>query len=996
MQFALLGSLTVIDDDGDRVAPAGPRLRVLLAALLLHANTPVSADALAEIVWDGSPPPAAVDTLRSYVKRLRRTLGAAGGARIETHDPGYVLRLGGEELDVLLFETYCRDAGTAIRAATWAEASAAAARALDLWRGEPLLDVPSQLLRSEFSPRLEQWMTQAHEDCIEAELQLGLHDRLVPQLRDLTARYPFRERFHAQLVLALARSGRRAEALEAYQQARRVLVEHLGIEPGSELRDLHGRVLAGELGSVAVPVAQVELRQLPAAVRHFTGRQTELDFLTGLPTATGGSGGAVVIAVVDGMAGVGKTALAVHAAHRLAGQFPDGQLFIDLHGYSADRPPRSSADVLGTLLGALGVPSRQIPRDPDLRVGLYRQRLAGTRTLIVLDNAADEAQVRPLLPGDAGCMALVTSRRRLKGLDDAHVLALDVLSEPEACSLLGAVAGPGRAATGDPGSAEVVALCGRLPLALRIAATILRHRPAWSIEYLGGLLRDGHDRIGALSDGERELGAVLRLSYAGLGEAQQQLFRRLGLMPGPDTDDYAAAALIDSLRATAARLLEELVDHNLLVQQTAGRYQMHDLVRLYARELADGESSRDREHALGRLIDYYVYCANRAEALITLYPLAQMAATAPADVHVPADSEAAWAWLRAERPNLVAALHRIADNDSEQRRSVGLSTGLSTLLRVDGPWSTAIDVHTAAAAAARDLGDDVSRAHTLLNLADARAGVYDYPGAEHDLAEAVKLYRVLDERRGLATALALSGEVRRMSGDCVGAAEDLEEAAKLYRDLGERRGLATALALSGEVRRMSGDSVGAAHDLEESVELYRALGERRGEAGALNWLGAMQALAGDHESAVGHLQEALRLYQALGERRGQANALTQLGAAWLLAGEKSSVERVLSDALRIYRDMGDRRGQSNALVLLGEAQRLGAGHPIAGSDNRPRLPALYPEGLHMTRETRRARRAAAATVAAPDQPNRTEELLRRHLATSAADRTFTRLIFTES
>jgi DNA-binding SARP family transcriptional activator len=627
MRFALLGPLLVDDGAGDLVTLSGPRLRVLLAALLLQANVPVSAEALAEAVWDGEPPPGAAETLRSYVRRLRRVLGPEAGARIVARSPGYLVRVEPAELDVVEFEASCTDASAALRKRAWAEASAAAARALLLWRGAPLLDVASQMLHAEFVPRLGQMRVQALEDRAEADLWLGHDDRLVPRLRDLTAQYPMRERFHVQLMLALARTGRRAEALDAYRQARRVLAEELGIDPGAELRQLQERILAGDASLITAPTAPEAAhpapaaasipRQLPAAVRSFVGRQAESGMLHDLAGQGGeggeaaGSGGVVVISAINGMAGVGKTALAVHAAHRRAGEFPDGQLFIDMHGYTQGHEPRAAGEALEWFLRALGVPPQQVPPGTEERAALFRQRLAGTRTLIVLDNAASEAHVRPLLPGSAGCLVLVTSRRRLKGLDDAHVLALDVLPPADAMALVRAVAGPGRVPTDDPVLSEIAGLCGHLPLALRIAAALLRHRPAWTPEYLAGMLRVQQRRISTLSDGERDLGAAFDLSYHSLTSAQQQMFRCLGLIPGTDFDAYAAAALTGADPAAAARLLEDLVDHNLLIQHAPDRYRLHDLIRLHARTLAERDPAADRDAALGWLLDYYQHIAGQ-------------------------------------------------------------------------------------------------------------------------------------------------------------------------------------------------------------------------------------------------------------------------------------------------------------------------------------------------------------------------------------------------
>ena len=646
MRFSLLGPLFVADDAGVRMAVAGPRVRVLLAALLLHANMPVSAGELAEMVWDGSPPPGAVATLRSYVRRLRRALDYES-ARITVSDPGYVIRVEPAELDVLEFEALCRDTRSALRADRWADACDAAVRALGLWRAAPLLDVPAEALRGELVPRLDRLRLQVLEDRFDAGFRLGHHRELIPQLLEVTAQDPLRERFHAQLMLALAHSGRRAEALSAYQDARQTLVAELGVEPGRELRDLHERILAGDevlpdapvSGGQALarpPVAEVP-RQLPAAAGYFTGRGAEMAWLTAMASRCdprAAAGDTVVLSAIDGMAGIGKTALAVHAAHRVSDQFPDGQLFVDLHGYDKGHPPREPGDALGMLLRALQVPAQRIPEDTQERAALYRQRLAGSRTLVLLDNVADEAQVRPLLPSAPGCLVLVTSRRRLKGLDDARSVSLGLLTPLDAAALLHAVAGPDRAPTEDPLLDEIAHRCGRLPLALRIAGALVRHRPAWSTEHLAALLRDEHRRVPALSDGERDLATVFDLSYTGLSGRHQLLLRRLGLVPGPDADAYAGAALLDTDPDTATGLLEDLVDHNLLIAHAPGRYRLHDLIRAHARTLAATDPASERAAALDRLLRYYAHTAHSASIPITRRP--RSAPGGPAPVRAPA------------------------------------------------------------------------------------------------------------------------------------------------------------------------------------------------------------------------------------------------------------------------------------------------------------------------------------------------------------------------
>jgi tetratricopeptide (TPR) repeat protein len=724
-------------------------------------------------------------------------------------------------------------------------------------------------------------------------------------------------------------------------------------------------------------------RQLPAAARHFTGRNSELGMLTRLVDATGPPGGTVVISAIDGMAGIGKTALAVHAAHRLAGRFPDGQLFLDLHGYTQGHPPRTAAEALDFLLLSLGVPPERIPADGERAAALYRQRLAGTRTLIVLDNAASEAQVRPLLPGGGSCLVLVTSRRRLKALDDAHLVSLDLLSPQDAAALLRAVAGLGRIAPGDPLWSEVAALCGYLPLALRIAGALLRHRPAWGLEQLAGQLRDQHRRVSALSDGERDLPAVFELSYAGLEEQHRRLWRRLGLIPGPDLDACAAAALAETDPARAARLLEDLVDHNLLGASAPGRYRLHDLLRAHARTLAAAGPAPEREAALGRLMDYYQHTAGRADALISTFPRPAPAGPVPACAPAVPDADTGRAWLRAERPNLLAAL-RHATSHAQHERSILLTSGLASLLRDDGPWSEALALHTDAIAAAQALADRAGHATALNQRGIIRNLTCDYPGAIGDLAQATELYRQLGDPLGQANALTQLGDTRGFVDDCPGAIDDLEQALRLYQRLGDPLGQANALARLGDIRRYTGDYPGAIPELEQALRLYQRLGDHKGQGSMLLSLGNAHRLTGDFAGAAWNLEEALRMYGRLDHRLGRANALSELGALRRLSGDYVDAARCLEEGLQIYQDLGNRMGQANAQVGLGSVRqstgdlagaarlletavdtfrRIGSRGSEAWALNRyaavisscgdpARAQALYLEALRLARETR--------------------------------------------
>jgi DNA-binding SARP family transcriptional activator len=971
----------VVDDEGLRVPVPAPRLRVLLAALVLHANSPVPAETLAELVWDGEPPSGAPISLRSYVRRLRTGLGPAWAQRIVTSPSGYLCRADEQEVDALRFEALCREADAAIHVRRWAQASRAAELAASLWRGSPLSDVPSRILHDEFSPRFEQLRAQVLENQAEAALALGLHERWVQPLRDLVTEHPLRERFHAQLMRALTRCGRRAEALAAYQNARKTLATELGIEPGPELRRLHEQILAGDEDPSAArpsadPVPEVRPtapaavpRQLPAAARHFTGRRGELDRildLLGPSQPTDVRGGTVVISAIDGMAGIGKTALAIHAAHRLAEGFPDGQLFLDLHGYTQGQRPRTATQALAWLLRALGVPPGQIPRELEQAAALYRQHLADTRTLIVLDNAATEAQVRPLLPGAGSCLMLITSRRRLKGLDDAHTLSLDLLPAPAAVALLRAVIGPGRIPAEDPRLSEIAELCGYLPLALRIAASLLHHRPAWHLEHLAEQLRDRHRRVAALSDGERELAAVFDLSYTSLDEQHRRLWRRLGLIPGPDLDAYAAAALVQVDPTLADGLLEELVDHNLLTAYAPGRYRLHDLLRAHARAQAADDPAPDRDAAVNRLLRYYAHTAHNASIPITRRP--PPAPDGPVPAHTPAlpGAKDARAWLRAERDNLEAAQAH-AQADSLHVHTVALAAGLAEILRTDGPYARALAIHRAATEAAERHGRPTAHAAALTDLGIMRRLVGDLAGAADTFSQALRIYRAADDRDGEANALAELGRARGYAGDLVRSVDAFTRALEIYRATGDRHGEADMLAELGIMRRVSGDPAGAADSFAQALEIYRTIGDRHGEADALTELGRAQALIGNPAEAGDALGRALEFYRVTGHHHGEAYVLANLGTVRRLTGDLPGAGDALGQALKIYRHIGYRQGEAEALANLGIIRRLTG--DLAGADvAQTRALEIYREIGSRHDEAWALNHHAATVAAAGDLP----------------------------
>jgi tetratricopeptide (TPR) repeat protein/transcriptional regulator with XRE-family HTH domain len=687
---------------------------------------------------------------------------------------------------------------------------------------------------------------------------------------------------------------------------------------------------------VPVPIAvgsdgTTALRTLPRDIVSFTGRQQELQELVDAAVVLGG---VVGIHAIGGMAGVGKTAFAVHAAHRLAERFPAGQIFLSLHGHTPGQRPVDPADALASLLLTAGVPAAQIPAGLEPRMALWRDRLAEKQLLLLLDDAASSEQVRPLLPGSAGSLVLITSRRHLSALEDATAISLDTLPPEEAADLLIRLASRRGLDPADPAVAEIIRLCGFLPLAIGMAARQLHHHPAWTVAGRAAELASARDRLELIATENLSVAAAFDLSYADLTEDQQRLFRRLGLHPGADIDAFAAAALDGTDLAAARRGLEALYDQYLLAEPVQGRYRLHDLIREHARALADRlDPDRDRNAAIARLLDYYQHTAARADAL-----MARQARPAPPDGAIPAavpvlaNRDQALAWARAERANLLACLDH-AVGAGQHPRIIALTAGLASLLRHDGPWAEARTRHATALRSAQHVGDRPGQAVALTNLGIAG----DYPGATRDLEEALDIYRDLGDRLGQADALTFLGATRRLAGDFLGATRDLEEALDISRDLGDRLGQATALNDLGITRRMAGDYPGATRDLGEALGISRDLGNRFGQATALTFLGDMRRLAGDYRGAARDLEEALGIEWDLGNRLGQANALLLLGRVRRLAEDHRGAAGDLEQALSIYRDLGDRGGEVEALNERGALHRVCGDLGLAGSCHQQAL-----------------------------------------------------------
>ncbi|MER5457549.1 tetratricopeptide repeat protein [Micromonospora sp. NPDC002389] len=653
---------------------------------------------------------------------------------------------------------------------------------------------------------------------------------------------------------------------------------------------------------------------LPAGETVFIGRDEELERITAAVTRTASASGVMAIHAIDGMPGIGKTALAVRAAHRLASRYPDRRLFVDLHGHTPGHEPTDPADALADLLRADGLDPRQLPGGLQARSALWRDRMNGRRALLVLDNARSTAQVRPLLPGSSSALVLITSRARLADLREALHLNLKLLSPDDAAALFLRTV-----PHAEPDAvAELVEMCGFLPLAIAITASRFASRPTWTMADLLAELRTS-ERVLTIKGENATVRAAFDLSYRHLYPERQRFFRLLGLHPGVEIDAYAAAALTGTTLDQAEEHLDELYDDHLLDETAPRRYRMHDLIRAYTRTLAATvEPSAVRDGAVERLLDYYQHTASRASRLTAHNTRPATTALArPAAAPDLAGWDTAATWLRVERANLLACLHHATIGD-QHHHVVVLTAGLAYLLRNEGPWTTAADLHRQAADRAAQINDGIGQANALTDHAAMHWLTGNYQDADGLLRQALDLYRALDNEIGQAHALSELGILRRLvSKDYQEAADLLSQALALYRALSNESGQAHALTQLGVVRWRTGDYPGGTEVLRQALDLYRTLDHRLGQANALYALGAVRRLAGDYRDADDLLHQALDLHRALGNQLGQVNTIHRLGSVRRLVGDHQSAQELLHQALDLYRVLGDRLGKAGCLAELG-------------------------------------------------------------------------------
>jgi DNA-binding SARP family transcriptional activator/tetratricopeptide (TPR) repeat protein len=930
MDFRVLGPLEVRVGEC-QLALGGPKQRTLLALLLLRANRVASQEWLVDGLWDQAPPATAVAQIQALVSRLRRLVGRE---RVLTQRPGYLLRVESGELDLALFEEQVAEARQAQEAGRLDGAAAGLQNALGLWRGAALGGATGPVVDAE-AARLEELRLAALEARIEVDLERGRDGELVAELTGLVAGQPFRERLRGLLMVALYRAGRQADALAVHREGRRVLADELGLEPGRWLQQLERQVLAGdpalelqrESGSdMAVGPPSVP-RQLPPDVGAFTGRAAEVAEVARV-LEDAAPGGPVVISAIEGAGGIGKSALAVHVAHRVAERFPDGQLYVNLQGASAGMMPLEPLEVLGRFLRTLGVDGSGIPSDVDEAAGKFRSQVADKAVLVVLDNASDAAQVAPLLPASASCGVLVTSRRALTGLEGAGHVQLDVLSDDEAMALLSGVASAQRVAREPEAAGTVAKLCGWLPLALRIAGARLAARPHWPIATLAERLADEDRRLDELQLAETGVRASVAVSWQQLAGSTDAVDRAavaalpiLGMLDGPDVGVPVADRLLDQPDGASEVVLERLVDANLLESPLPGRYRLHDLLRLYAREQATTRHSEvERAAALTRALGFYVTGAWQTLGRLRPgdYRLRRMDDRwRDGRLELP-DEQAALSWLETERDNLLAAVAQAASLDGPASAiAVQLAHAMFGLLWVRSYWDEMARVNETAVGVAARLGDRASEAQALNDLGGVRRKQGRYEEASAYIQQSLTAWREVADRHGEAAALNNLALLHEKQGRYHEALACHEESLSIRRDVGDRHGQAISLGNLGNLHEKQGrfDEALACH--QQALASYRELGDRHGQAICLGNLGVLYRKQGQYDESSAYFDEGLTAYADLGDRYGHAHCLYGVGLLYREQYRFGEALARLERCLAVRRELGDPYVEAETLRELG-------------------------------------------------------------------------------
>jgi len=911
VKFRLLGPFEIEADEP--VSIPRRRERCLLAVLLLEQGRGVAAERLADLLWDGEPPSTARTTLRSHVSRLRAAVGSHG-VRISRQGSGYLLRTDPASIDAHVFRMLVQEA----RELTEPDHRSKVLRsALDLWRGPVLADIATGLISDRLGAGLEELRLEALDQRISADLAAGLHRELIGELRELLATQPDRERFAAHLMLALYRSGRQGDALSVYDESRRLLASELGLSPGSELRRLHERILRAdpvlELPErVSVPEPAKSLgnpRQLPHDIADFMGRERELAALQSL--ASDGRAAPTIVAI-DGAPGTGKTTLAVHWAHHIALRYPDIQLYLNLRGHSPGGPvtPAAAAE---TLLRAIGVHSELIPPSVEERSALLRSSLVGREVLMLLDDARDSDQVRPLLPG-TDSLVIVTSRNQLRGLsirDGAHRVTLQRMPPDQAIDLLAAAIGAERVAAERDAAVRLVALCDHLPLALAIVAE-RAHRAGTLAEVVSALEQARLDNLGTgADDPHTDLRAALSWSYRALHEDAAAMFRKLGLHPASDIGLETAAALADLPVPAAKATLDQLVAAHLVEQRRPSRYELHDLIRLYATEAAHHEETAgDQETAVRRVLDWYLHAAVSADEQLSPHRRRDFIEpyqprTEPPALAGPLEAER---WFEQEYDSLRAVTCWAAANGWASY-TWRIALAMNTFVDRTIPWRDGVEFYQLAVRAAESAGEPVGQAYALNSLGSVHSKAGWTNEAKACFEQSRALFHELSHDRGEAMSMANIGLMYGNLGLHEEARRYAMLALELCAKLNYPRGTAQNLDNLGIALTVAGQYEQAVECHEQAHTINREIGDAASEAENLHHLGSAYAGLGDVPRSTRAFRTAVSIYRSLGSRRWEASVLIDFGKMLAGAGLPALARATLQSALGTMRDFGDPRAR---------------------------------------------------------------------------------------
>ena len=979
MDLRVLGPLEVLVD-GQRIDVGGNRQQIVLASLILEAGSVISIDRLMKAVYGENLPSSARVQVQICVSALRRLFGSHGHPKvIATRNQGYVLVPTGTTIDLQRYERLIQEARAAGGIGRKEESTTRYREALNLWRGPAMEGLESESLRT-VADRLTERRLTVNEDCIEFELELGRHREVIAELGGLVADYPLRERLRGQLMLALYRSGRQAEALDAYRAARTALIDELGLEPSEWLQRLERSILTSDT-SLSVPEAvvaavppvvlpvvvpevkppEIEVREpvpepepviepapaprsdpavpcmLPTDIADFTGRSKQIDSIQmQLAMAAEDPGQlAVPIIVVAGKPGIGKTALGVHVSHRLAPRYPDGQLFADLHGRASNRV--SPMHILERFLRTLGIPGTNIPDGLEERAEMYRGLLSNRRMLVVLDNVGSESQVLPLLPGNPANAVLITTRSRLGALPGAVHVDIDVLDPVQCVELLSRIAGPDRFEDEKEATAQLIELCGRLPLALRIAGARLSARPHWTVDQLVERLENESRRLDELNHGAMGIRVSISITYDNISDPARRLFRLLAVLDCTAFSVWVCAALLDEPLPDAHDLLDQLVEAQLV--EPAGtehgphrQYRFHDLIRVFARErLAAEEPLPERNAALQRVFGGLLFLAGEAHRKLYGQSNRQLHSPAPRWPIPPRATDRMLveplAWFERERQLIVAAVRQAAKVGAVEF-CWDIAVTAVTLFDSRVYLNDWRDTHEVALSAVRQAGDRLGQAVVLYSLGSLNIVERRFADARRRLEDAADLFHTVGEDHGEALASRNIAFLERMDGNLAEAARRYEQTLTVLRRVGDLAASAYVLHSMAQVELERDDAEGAKTMLVEALELSRQVGSRRIEAQALHRLGDAHLQAGEPGRAVDVFDEALSVVCDLGDPIGEAYARLGLGMAYTRGGDWDKADAALSSAQQIATDNGELLVDARAEFSKGELALVG-GRPQA-------------------------------------------------------------------